>query len=144
MSIQFTDAERYAFIRDNLAQVHSPKMSGKKSYRFRTLRGEGLSFDEVIDALMAEATQPAPAAVEPPHVSGFTSKNHQAVFEKGVRAWFDGYQRHESPYRDVSYGNAWRKGWEHAHEQQIKINELMGIKHESVLDELVNDRGSGV
>ena len=51
------DAARYRFIRDNLAQVHSPKMSGHKSYRFRAPRGEGHSLDEVVDRLIAEADE---------------------------------------------------------------------------------------
>ena len=46
------DANRYALIRDHLAQMHSPNMGGQHGWRFRcgwpALRG--ISFDAAIDA----------------------------------------------------------------------------------------------
>ena len=44
------DAARWRYVRDNLAQMHSPKMDGQHSYRFNSLHGfRGNSVEEAID-----------------------------------------------------------------------------------------------
>ena len=48
------NASRWAFVRDNLAQMHSPHMNGMHSYRFRPLRGRGPTVDEAVDNQMRE------------------------------------------------------------------------------------------
>lgn len=47
-----TDAERYRFIRDVLAQAMDPRMDSTFIYRVRSPQGRGRNFDEVIDNLM--------------------------------------------------------------------------------------------
>jgi len=46
------DAVRWMFVRGDLAQMHSPKMDGQHSYRFRPLRCKGTTVDEAIDKEM--------------------------------------------------------------------------------------------
>ena len=46
------DANRWAFVRNNLIRVHSLKMNGNHSYSFRSISSTGESIDEAIDKLL--------------------------------------------------------------------------------------------
>jgi len=48
------DAERYRYIRDTLAQMLNPKMSGQHTWRVTTIHATGGTFEEVLDKHMAE------------------------------------------------------------------------------------------
>ena len=48
------DARRYRYIRDALAQMHSPKMNGEHSWRVGFLRSRGSTFDIAIDRAIEE------------------------------------------------------------------------------------------
>ena len=49
------DAQRYAYIRDCLAQSHSLHMDGTKGFRLRSVYGRASSFDKLVDAKLLEA-----------------------------------------------------------------------------------------
>lgn len=57
------NAARYRFIRDNYTQSHSLQMDGTSGFRFRTMGGRARTFDELVDATMAEAStcRPTPS-----------------------------------------------------------------------------------
>lgn len=48
------DAARYAFLRDNKAQAHSPHMNGTCGWRICAIYGRASTFDKLIDAKIQE------------------------------------------------------------------------------------------
>lgn len=49
------DAERWRYVRDHLAQMHSPKMNSQHSWRFRPVyRHTGKTVSEAIDKAIEE------------------------------------------------------------------------------------------
>lgn len=57
-----SDAERYQFIKEHLAQIHSPKMDGSHSWRFRPLYYRGPTLDAALDAAMKDFDWKPPEA----------------------------------------------------------------------------------
>lgn len=49
-----TDADRWEYVRDVLAQMHSPHMGGEHAYRFRPFLGRGPTFTAAIDRAIEE------------------------------------------------------------------------------------------
>lgn len=53
----YTDAARWRFVRDNLAQASDLKMDGLSRFYFRHPKGRARTIDELIDSKIEESKQ---------------------------------------------------------------------------------------